>query len=115
MASDQAFVEYVIGQLKSLENITPKKMFGEYAIYAGEKIVALISDNQLFVKPTPGGRALILDPVEASPYPGAKPCFLIQANIQDADWLCQLIQITAAELPSPVKKQRKPQKRQAEV
>jgi len=108
MASDQAFVEYVIEQLKSLENITPKKMFGEYALYAGDKIVALISDNQLFVKPTAGGRALIIEPVEASPYPGAKPCFLIQAKSKDADWLCQLIQITAEELPSPVKKQRKP-------
>jgi TfoX/Sxy family transcriptional regulator of competence genes len=108
MASDPKFVESVMGQLKSLENITPKKMFGEYAIYASDKIVALISDNQLFVKPTPGGRALIQDPVEASPYPGAKSCFLIQANIQDADWLCQLIQTTAAELPSPAKKKRKP-------
>ena len=60
-------------------------MFGEYVIYSGEKIVALVCDNQFFVKPTAAGRAFIGTPVEAPPYPQAKPWFLIEGAIDDAD------------------------------
>ncbi|MCK7502621.1 MAG: TfoX/Sxy family protein [Comamonadaceae bacterium] len=34
-------------------------MFGEYAIYLDGKVVALVCDNQFFVKPTDAGRALL--------------------------------------------------------
>lgn len=81
-------------------------MFGEYAIYVGPKLVALICDNQLFVKKTEKGRAFIQDPVEGSPYPGAKPCFVIPKNA-DAVWLRKLVKITAEELPSPKAKKKK--------
>lgn len=41
---------------------------------------AIIGDDQLFMKPTAGGRALAPDAEEASPYPGAKPRLLIDAD-----------------------------------
>jgi TfoX/Sxy family transcriptional regulator of competence genes len=82
-------------------------MFGEYGIYCDGKMVALVCDDQLFVKPTKGGRAHIGNAVEAPPYKGAKPCFLIPGDQwDDADWLTGLIAISAAELPTPVKKRR---------
>ena len=34
-------------------------MFGEYAIYCDEQVVALVCDNQLFVEITPPGRASV--------------------------------------------------------
>ena len=76
-------------------------MFGEYAIYSDGKIVALVCDNQLFVKQTDGGRLFIGDVVEASPYPGAKLCFLIEDKVEDREWFSNLIRITAKELPTP--------------
>jgi TfoX/Sxy family transcriptional regulator of competence genes len=76
-------------------------MFGEYTIYSHDKIVALICDNQLFVKPTAGGRAFIGVAIEAPPYPGAKACFLIEDNLDDKAWLGDLIRLTAQELPAP--------------
>jgi TfoX/Sxy family transcriptional regulator of competence genes len=63
--------------------------------------VALVCDNQLFVKPTPGGRALIENPVEAPPYRGAKPYFLVVDEIEDGEWLARLIRTTVQELPAP--------------
>ncbi|MBL8995161.1 MAG: TfoX/Sxy family protein [Spirochaetia bacterium] len=81
-------------------------MFGEYAIYCNEKLVALICDNHLFVKPTEKGRAFLKVPVEAPPYPGAKPSFLIQEKISDSAWLTKLIKITADELPLPKAKNK---------
>ena len=75
MASDLEFVEFVVDQIKGAGVISFRKMFGEYAIYCEGKVVLLICDNQVFVKPTEAGKSFIGDVVEAPPYPGAKPSF----------------------------------------
>ena len=72
MASDLTFVEYVRDQMRGAGAVTFKSMFGEYALYIDEKIVALVCDNQLFVKPTKAGRALLGAVTEASPYPSVR-------------------------------------------
>ncbi|PKN50719.1 MAG: competence protein TfoX [Deltaproteobacteria bacterium HGW-Deltaproteobacteria-13] len=101
MSSDQDFVEFVTDQMDAAGNISYRKMFGEYAIYCDGKVVALICDNQLFVKPTDNGRSYIGDVCEAPPYPGAKLYFLIQDAFEDREWISDLIKITAKELPMP--------------
>ena len=107
MASDKDFVLFVVDQIKDAGLITSKMMFGEYGLYADGKIFALICDNKLFVKPTAGGRAFIGDVVEAPPYPGAKPIFLIEEKLEDRDWLSELVRITLKELPEPKPKKKK--------
>ena len=107
MASDLSFVEYVVDQLDADCAVTFKQMFGEFGLYSGVKLFGLICDNRLFVKPTEGGRAFIGAPVEAPPYPGAKPSFLIEDKIEDTEWLSELVRITACELPLPKPKKRK--------
>ena len=104
MASNQKFVDFIIDQVNRSGEITFKKMFGEYGLYYGDKLFALICDNKLYMKPTEAGRAYIKDVVEASPYPGAKPSFLIEEKLEDRDWLKKLIVITVKELPEPKKK-----------
>jgi len=106
MASDQSFVEFVADQMGNAGFISYKKMFGEYALYCGSKVVALICNNQLFVKPTESGRAYIGNPVEAPPYPGAKLYFLIEDAFEDQEWISGLIKITAQQLPPPKPKRR---------
>lgn len=107
MASDEDFVKFIVDQLEHAGAVHSKKMFGEYAIYCDSKVVALICDNKLFVKPTEGGRAFIGQVVEAPAYPGARPSFLIEDQFEDADWLTALIAITARELPAPKPKKTK--------
>lgn len=107
MASDPDFVEYVVDQLSSLGNVRYRKMFGEYALYCDDKVVALICDNQLFVKPTKQGRAFIDKVTEAPAYPGAKDSFLIDDGLEDSEWLTELVQITAAALPRPKPKKKR--------
>ena len=107
MASDKNFVEFVLGQIKNAGEITAKKMFGEYGIYSDEKLFGLICDNKLFIKPTNSGRAFIGNVVEASPYEGAKPSFLIEEKIEDIEWLSELVRISAKELPEPKPKRKK--------
>ncbi len=101
MASDLDFVEFVCDQLSAECGISYRKMFGEYALYSNGKVVALVCDNQLFVKPTAAGRGYIGDCAEAPAYPGAKPSLLIQEEIEDGEWLSGLIRVTEAALPIP--------------
>ncbi len=110
MSSDENFVKFIADQIENAGVIAFKKMFGEYAIYSDGKIVALICDNQLFVKQTKGGRAFIGDVLEASPYPGAKLSFLIEDKFEDKEWLSDLIRITATELPAPKPKKKNSRK-----
>lgn len=105
MASAQSTVDYIVDQLGGTSVVTAKKMFGEYGLYFDNKMVALVCDGHLFVKPSTGGRQFIGTPTEAPPYPGAKPCFLISGERwDDSAWLSQLVRLTAAELPVPKKK-----------
>ena len=107
MASNQKFVDFVLEQIENAGEITAKKMFGEYGIYSDGKMFGSICDDKLFIKPTKSGREFIGEVVEAPPYPGAKPSFLIEEKIEDRDWLSQLVRISVKELPMPKPKKKK--------
>jgi TfoX/Sxy family transcriptional regulator of competence genes len=107
MASDPDFLQYITEQLSGVHGLSHRKMFGEYALYMGRKVVGLVCDNQLFLKPTAAGRALIDDPTEAPPFPGAKPWLLIDAALDDRDLLAELVRATEREVVEPKPKKRK--------
>jgi len=107
MASKPEFVTFVLDQIENAGEITAKKMFGEYGIYADGIIFGLICDNKLFIKPTEAGRAFIGEVTEAPPYPGAKNSFLIEDELEDRQWLSELVRISLTELPGPKVKKKK--------
>ncbi|MDH3207510.1 MAG: TfoX/Sxy family protein [Gemmatimonadota bacterium] len=106
MASDPSFVEYVVDQFDRDCGVSPRKMFGEYGLFSDGKMFGMICDDRLLFKPTEGGRAFIGNVVEAPPYPGAKPALLIEAQIEDGEWLSELARITTRELPEPKRKKK---------
>jgi TfoX/Sxy family transcriptional regulator of competence genes len=101
MASTQNFVDYVCEQASLPGKLSCKKMFGEYAMYLDGKVVALICDNQVFVKPTAEGKRLLGSVTEAPPYPGAKPHYQVSELLEDRPLLTRLFLVTAAALPVP--------------
>ncbi len=118
MKTSQSTIDFLLDQLSSLPQVHARKMFGEYALYYDEKVVALVCDNQLFVKITPPGRTLLGERyLEGTAYPGAKPAMLIGADeIEDSERLCELVRVTADALPAPQPKRsratgRKPRRR----
>lgn len=111
MASDPDFVEYVVEQMENAGDISCRMMFGGHTIYCGGKVVALVCDNQLFIKPTEAGRSFIGDVVEALPYPGARPSFLIEERLEDKQWISTLVRVTEQELPPPKPKKKTGRKR----
>jgi TfoX/Sxy family transcriptional regulator of competence genes len=117
MASDPGFVEHVCDQLRGVGDLTHRRMFGEYALYLDDRVVALVCDNQLFLKPTDEARALLGAPTEAPPYPGARPHFVLDEHLDDRELLHAAFAITAAALPRPkpkkAKGERKPKRQKA--
>jgi len=65
MANDQDFVDFVVDQIENGCEVSYRHMFGGTSLYLNGKVVALICDNQLFVKPTEAGRVYIGMVVEA--------------------------------------------------
>jgi TfoX/Sxy family transcriptional regulator of competence genes len=108
MASKEETVVFILDQIKSAESISAKKMFGEYAIYCNNKVVALVCDDMLFIKPTTSGKSFLGQVDEQPPYPGAKNYYLVSGDLlEDSEWLSELIKITQEELPIPKPKKSK--------
>lgn len=110
MATEASFIEYVRDQAGLGARLATRRMFGEYAVYVDERVVALACDNQVFLKPTPEGQRLAPHAVPAPPYPGAKPHLRLDEELEDADLFQRLLLATAAALPPP---RPKPQKQGA--
>ena len=109
MASQRSTVDYIVEQMGGPGRVSARKMFGEYGLFCDGKMVALVCDDQLFVKPTAAGRAMLGEVTEGSPYPSAKPYFVIAGeHWDDADWLTELIRRSAAELPVAEPKTKRP-------
>lgn len=107
MASDIKFVEFIVDQIQNPNTIRYRKMFGEYTIYCNDKVIALVCNDQLFVKPTKAGRTFIGNVVEVPAYLGAKPSFIIEDKFEDREWLSELIKLTEEELPKSRPKKNK--------
>jgi TfoX/Sxy family transcriptional regulator of competence genes len=108
MTTSKETVAFILDQMAPLP-VRSRAMFGEYGLYCDEKIVGLICDDTLFVKPTAIAGAFADDAWLAPPYPGAKDSFAIPGDrLDDREWLQAFIQQTADALPVP--KPKKPRK-----
>jgi DNA transformation protein len=113
MATQVSTIEYILDQLSSVPEVRARKMFGEYALYCGNKVVALVCDDTLFVKITEEGKEFIGETYEEGfAYPGAKPSMRIDPDrLEDREWLCELIRITEESLPLPKPKRKRSRKK----
>ena len=105
MASDKAYLEFILEQLSDLENITYRTMMGEYILYYQGKIIGGIYDNRFLVKAVKSAGNLMPDAPLEQPYKGAKEMFLVE-HLDDKAFLCKLLNAAASELPAPKKKAR---------
>ncbi|MEO6925561.1 MAG: TfoX/Sxy family protein [Rhodanobacter sp.] len=106
MATDKNFVDYVVEQADLGDALTYRKMFGEYALYHGDKVIAFVCDNSLFVKPSSASETSAPDLPQKPPYPGAKPYPVADELLDDSDTLRKLLLATSFALPVP--KPKKP-------
>lgn len=106
MATTKEYLNFILGQLSGLEDITYRQMMGEYIIYYKGKIAAEICDNRFLVKPVKSAVERVENAVFEPPYEGAKPMLLID-NADDRDYLTELFEAIYDELPAPKPKKKK--------
>ena len=80
-------------------------MFGDYGIYCDGKIFGLICDDCFYLKPTKAGQKLLRVVDMRPPYEGAKEYFYV-ADVDDRDYLSELVRETCKELPEPKTKKK---------
>ncbi len=105
MGTQAQTIDHLLDALAPLP-LSARKMFGEYALYLDGKVVALVCDDQLFLKPTPGAQAALPDCPTGPPYPGAKLHLLVTDALDDPDPVIAALKAVAAETAVP--KQKKP-------
>ena len=106
MASNIDFVQYIADQCAGAGEITYRKMFGDYGIYCDAKIFGLICDDCFYLKPTETVRPLLRVVDLRPPYDGAKDYFYI-ADVDDGDYLSQIVRETCKVLPMPKQKKKR--------
>jgi TfoX/Sxy family transcriptional regulator of competence genes len=106
MATRPETIAHLLDALAALP-LSARKMFGEYALYLDGKVVALVCDDQLFLKPSPGARAALPDCPQGPPYPGAKLHLLVTDALDDPDPVTNALKAIAAETPAPKPKKPK--------
>ena len=99
-------LEYILGQLSELEEISYRTMMGEFIIYYRGKIVYGIYDDRLLVKPVKSAvRYMPTAPYEL-PYDGAKRMLLVE-EVDNKKFMIGLFDAMYAELPAPKQKRGK--------
>ncbi len=103
MASSKDYVNYIMEQLSDIGDISCRAMMGEYVIYYRDKVVGGIYDDRFLVKPTESAKAMMPDAESEFPYEGAKAMLLVD-DVEDREFLRELLEATYPEQPAPKKK-----------
>lgn len=98
MATSKEYFDYVLDQLSLLDDISSRKMMGEYILYYKGKIFGGIYDDRFLIKKTESVLNLLGNAVEEIPYGGAKPMILVD-EVDNKEFLKNLIERVYSELP----------------
>ena len=114
MACNADFIQYIVDQCSGAGDIAVKKMMGDYCIYCDGVLFGLICDNNLYIKVTDAGLAVLGDIDLRPPYPGARDHFYI-GDVDDRELLVELVRATVPELTSAKARKAKQAERNKQV
>lgn len=97
MASSKEYLDFIMEQLSELEEVSYRKMMGEYIIYNHNKIIGGIYDDRFLVKPAKIAFEMMPNAIMELPYEGAKKMLLVD-NVEDKEFLRQLLENIYNEL-----------------
>lgn len=108
MATSKETIEFILGKLRDPKRFSSRAMFGEYALYADGKVVALVCDNLLYVKILPASRELERQCEKGEPYPGAKQYYIVdEGQLTTIENLSNLLFAIADSIPQKKKPRAK--------
>ncbi len=106
MPSTKEYTDFILEQLAELHEVTSLRMMGEYIVYYRGKVIGGVYDDRFLVKATPSARDKMPDAPLQKPYEGAKEMLLVD-NVDNRDFLAELLRAMYDELPEPKKKVKK--------
>lgn len=106
MATTKDYLNFILEQLSGLEEISSRSMMGEYMITYKGKYFGVICDNRFLVKNVRSARELMPDAPLEPPYENANEMILVD-NLDDKDFLRELVEKMYDELPAPKPKKKK--------
>lgn len=110
MATQKETVEFLLAKLRQPKRFSSRAMFGEYALYADGKVVALVCNDLLYVKILPASQELESLCEKGEPYPGARPHYIVEeTQLSTLPTLPRILCAIAESLPE--KKKRTARKR----
>ncbi len=102
MASSKEYLDYVLEQLRDLEDVSFRPMMGEYILYYQGKVIGGIYDDRFLVKATVSMEKLLPKATREFPYEGAKE--MLAADIDDKELMERLVPAIAEDLPATRKR-----------
>ena len=103
MASSKEYLDFILEQLSELDDVSYRAMMGEYILYYRGKIIGGIYDDRFLVKPTESAAAMMPNAEMELPYDGAKEMLLVD-DVDNKEFLRELLEAMYSELPAPKKK-----------
>ena len=88
MASTKEYRDFIIEQLKDLENLSYKSMMGEYLLYLDGLLFGGIYDDRLLVKKVENNKSYKME--EVIPYENAKSMYLVD-DVDNQDVLKEIV------------------------
>ena len=104
MATSKEYIEFVCEQLDGIENVTYRKMFGEYMVYLNDRPVLLVCDNTVFVKRLPELADLMKSAPTGVPYSGSKEHYILDMDDTERATAVLAVLERVTPLPKPRKK-----------
>ena len=101
MACNADFVQFIVDQCSGAGDITVRKMMGDYCIYCNGVL-------------TEAGEAVLEEVELRQPYEGAKDYFYV-GNVDNRDYLEDIVKATLPELLSPKARSRKQARKNRQV
>ena len=95
MASTKEYRDFIIEQLKDLDNLSYKSMMGEYLLYLDGLLFGGIYDDRLLVKKVENNKSYKME--EVIPYKNAKSMYLVD-DVDNQDVLKEIVSNTCEGL-----------------
>lgn len=94
------FEKYLLDQLAPLGDVDIRIVFNSPCVYVWGKVVGWVGGEQLFIKATEAGKALLgADEPTYSDVPGSMPLYLVDPEDQEA--MLELIRVSWPEIDYP--------------
>ena len=106
MASSKEYMEFILGQLSGLSELSIRAMMGEYIIYYRGKVVGGIYDDRLLVKPVASAAAYLKTVLYELPYEGGRKMLLVD-DVDSREYLEGLLAAMYDDLSEPKQKKKK--------